>query len=256
MKSLFQENDTLILFLYSCSTFSIRTPSIRVLSSSFLRYFARLDQTNCKGVVVIFLVHHDHLFTYLLFSFGSKHGSNGGSSYIHLEHSYFFFRARSRLLLRQIKSNIQNICILQKIHLLVIWAIIAAIINSKWERQTRMLSSHRSDNDWVGIIQKSPILYRSFKLRMFFLLGKLRVTGSRSAKRWEPESHPDGRGKTATFLIRRHQSSCPLSDLSRSLFHVNIQQTITRKKTFIELKYIYFFGVKNEGWLWGEDSKV
>lgn len=45
-----------------------------------------------------------------------------------------------------------------------------------------MLSSHRSDNDWVGIIQKSPILYRSFKLRMFFLLGKLRVTETWSAK--------------------------------------------------------------------------
>lgn len=49
----------------------------------------------------------------------------------------------------------------------------------------KMFSSHRLDNDWVGIIQKSPILYRSFKARMFFLLGKLRVTGSWSWERWE-----------------------------------------------------------------------
>ena len=127
-----------------------------------------------------------YLFTYLLFSIGSKLGSNGGSSYIHLEHSYFFFRARSRLLSMSNNVKYLNIRIQSKTHLLVIWAIIAAIINSNVRvLQTRVFSSHRLDNDWVGIIQKSPILYRSFKARMFFLLGKLRVTGSWSWERWD-----------------------------------------------------------------------
>ena len=190
-----------------------------------------------------------HLFTYLLCSVESKHGSNGGSSYIHLEHSYFFFLARSRLLLRQMLSNILNIRI-KNCHLLVIWAIIAAIINpNKRGLQTRMLSSHLLDNDWVGIIQKSPILYRSFKLRMFFLLG---AQGDWVLERQEVRADGDGRGKTETFLIRRHQTSCPLCDPSRSLFHVNIQQTITKKKSkSLSNKNIFIFGVKNEGRLWG-----
>ena len=135
-------------------------------------------------------------------------------------------------------------------HLLVIWAIIAAIINPN-ERglQTRMLSSHRLDNDWVGIIQKSPILYRSFKLRMFFLLW---APGDWVLERREVRADGDGRGKTETFLIRRHQTSCPLRDPSRSLFHVNIQQTITGKKSkSLSNKNIFIFGVKNEGRLWG-----
>ena len=106
--SLFQVKATLILSLYSCSTFSIKTPSIRFLSLSSERYFARLDKINGNyyNDISIYLF---YLFTYLLCSVGSKHGSNGGSSYIHLEHSYFFFLARSRLLLRQIISNILNI---------------------------------------------------------------------------------------------------------------------------------------------------
>ena len=85
---------------------------------------------------------------------------------------------------------------------------------------------------------------------MFFLLW---APGDWVLERREVRADGDGRGKTETSLIRRHQTSCPLRDPSRSLFHVNIQQTITKKKSksFLSNKNIFIFGVKNEGRLWG-----
>ena len=126
-----------------------------------------------------------YLFTYLLCSVGSKQGSNGGSSYIHLEHSYFFFLARSRLLLRQIMSNILNIRI-KNCHLLVIWAIIAAIINPN-KRGLQTGCSLRTAWIMTGLgLSKSLQYFIGVSNSGCFSCSELRVTGSWRGKRWEP----------------------------------------------------------------------
>ena len=127
-----------------------------------------------------------YLFTYLLCSVGSKHGSNGGSSYIHLEHSYFFFLARSRLLWRQIMSNILNIRIKMSPprHL----SNNCGHHKSKWERfADRHGCSLRTAWIMTGLgLSKSLQYFIGVSNSGCFSCSELLVTGSWRGERWEP----------------------------------------------------------------------
>ena len=179
MKSLFQVKTPLTLSLYSCSTFSIKTPSICFLSSSFERYFVRLNATN-RETMILWLPTSSHICCFL----SDRNTAQMGEAHTYTWSIHISFSGHAPVSCHcKKKVKYLSICINPPSRHLSNYC-----SHHKFKCESfadKMFSSHRLDNDWVGIIQKSPILYRSFKARMFFLLGKLRVTGSWSWERWE-----------------------------------------------------------------------